>query len=91
MDNTQLSYEAASAQLDYAMSRLETAVRDLAGRQRAHARTEADAQKLIADRARFAVDLDKASARARRLDDASGEVARRLVVAMDVVNEVLAR
>ena len=53
------------------------------------ARIEADTQKLLAERAKFASDLDKASAKAKRLDDASAEVARRLVVAMDTVNEVL--
>ncbi len=47
------------------------------------------AQKLIAERARFASELDKASARARRLDDTAAEVSRRLVVAMETVNEVL--
>ena len=51
---------------------------------------EADTQKLLAERARFASDLDKASAKARRLDEASAEVARRLVDAMDTVNDVLA-
>ena len=56
---------------------------------RTHARIEADTQKLLAERARFASDLDKASSKAKRLDDASAEVARRLVVAMDTVNDVL--
>lgn len=80
---------AASERLDRAFQRLEASVRSLNGRMRTHARIEADTQKLLAERARFASDLDKASAKAKRLDDASAEVARRLVVAMDTVNDVL--
>ena len=83
------TYEAASDRLDRAFQRLDASVRSLNGRMRTHARIEADTQKLLAERARFASDLDKASAKAKRLDDASGEVARRLVVAMDTVNDVL--
>ena len=45
--------------------------------------------QLIAERAKFASDLDKAAARAKRLDDTAAEVSRRLVVAMETVNEVL--
>ena len=83
------TYEAAAERLDRAFQRLDASVRSLNGRMRTHARIEADTQKLLAERARFAADLDKASARAKRLDDASAEVARRLVVAMDTVNDVL--
>jgi hypothetical protein len=85
------SYQAASERLDRAFQRLEASVRSLNGRVRTHARIEADTQKLLAERARFAADLDKASARARRLDDSAAEVARRLVTARDVVNDVLAK
>jgi hypothetical protein len=85
------TYEAAAERLDRAFQRLEASVRSLNGRVRTHARIEADTQKLLAERARFASDLDKVSARAKRLDDASGEVARRLVAAMDAVNDVLAK
>jgi hypothetical protein len=86
MDET---YEAAAERLDRALARLEASVRSLNGRVRAHARIEADTQRLIAERARFASDLDKASAKAKRLDDTAAEVSRRLVVAMETVNEVL--
>ena len=91
MSDIEITYEAASDRLDRALQRLEASVRSLNGRMRTHARIEADTQKLLAERARFASDLDKASARARRLDEASAEVARRLVVAMETVNDVLAR
>ncbi|MBL8599722.1 MAG: DUF4164 family protein [Devosia sp.] len=79
----------AAERLDRALARLEASVRSLNGRVRAHARIEADTQKLIAERARFASELDKASAKAKRLDDTAAEVSRRLVVAMETVNEVL--
>jgi hypothetical protein len=84
-------YEAAASRLDRAFSRLEASVRSLNGRMRAHARIEADTQKLVSERSRLAGELEKTSARAKRLDDSAGEVARRLVVAMESVREVLAR
>lgn len=84
-------YEAASARLDRALGRLEASVRSLNGRMRSHSRIEADTQKLLGDRARFASELDKVSARAKRLDDSANEVARRLVDAMETVREVLAK
>lgn len=84
-------YEAAAARLERAFARLEASVRSLNGRMRAHSRIEADTQKLIQERAKFASEFDKAAARAKRLDDSAGEVARRLVVAMESVREVLAK
>jgi hypothetical protein len=89
MSENEVTYETAAERLDRALARLEASVRSLNGRVRAHARIEADTQKLIAERAKFASDLDKASARAKRLDDSAAEVSRRLVVAMETVNEVL--
>jgi hypothetical protein len=86
-DNTE--YQAAGARLDRALERLEASLRNLGGRIRTHARIEADTQKLLAERARFASDLEKASAKARRLDESAAEVARRLVTAMENVNDVL--
>jgi len=84
-------YDAAAARFDRAFARLEASVRGLNGRMRAHARIEADTVKLVNDRARLASELEKTSAKARRLDDSAGEVARRLVVAMESVREVLAK
>ncbi|MEO6015581.1 MAG: DUF4164 family protein [Devosia sp.] len=83
------NYETAAERLDRALARLEASVRSLNGRMRTHARIEADTQRLIAERAKFASDLDKVSAKAKRLDDTAADVARRLVVAMETVNEVL--
>ncbi|HQZ13794.1 MAG TPA: DUF4164 family protein [Devosia sp.] len=88
---TEESFEAATDRLDRALARLDASVRSLNGRVRAHARIEADTNKLLADRARFAAELDKESARAKRLDDSAAEVSRRLVSAMETVREVLAK
>ena len=89
MSEIEDTYEAASERLDRAFQRLEASVRSLNGRMRTHARIEADTQRLLSERARFAADFEKADAKARRLDEASAEVARRLVGAMDTVAEVL--
>ena len=89
MAEMELTYETAAERLDRALMRLEASVRSLNGRMRTHARIEADTQKLLAERAKFASDLDKASAKAKRLDDTAADVARRLVVAMETVNEGL--
>ncbi len=89
MSEIEDTYESASERLDRAFQRLEASVRSLNGRMRTHARIEADTQRLLSERARFAADFEKADAKARRLDEASAEVARRLVGAMDTVAEVL--
>lgn len=89
MSENEITYEVAAERLDRALARLEASVRSLNGRVRAHARIEADTQKLMAERSKFASDLDKVSAKAKRLDDTAAEVSRRLVVAMETVNEVL--
>lgn len=91
MTDIEDTYEAAAERLDRAFQRLDASVRSLNGRMRTHARIEADTQRLLAERAKFAGDLDKVSARAKRLDDGAAEVARRLVVAMETVNDVLAK
>src|SRR5690606_2040978 len=84
-------FEAASARLERALGRLEASVRSLNGRVRAHARIEADTQKLLAERNRYQAEFEKASAKARRLDESAGEVSRRLIDAMEAVREVLAK
>jgi hypothetical protein len=91
VDALEDGYEGASARLDRALGRLEASVRSLNGRVRAHSRIEADTQKLIGERARYAGELEKANARARRLDESAGDVSRRLVAAMETVREVLAK
>ena len=83
--------DAAIARFDRAIGRLEASVRSLNGRMRTLNRIEVDTQRLINERARLAADLDKASARAKRLDDSAHEVSRRLVDAMETVRHVLAK
>ncbi len=90
-NNSDEGYEAAASRLDKAFARLEASVRSLNGRMRAHSRIESDTQKLVTERQRLASELDKVSAKAKRLDDSTAEVARRLVVAMESVREVLAK
>ena len=85
------SNEDGFARFERALARLDASVRSLNGRVRAHARIEADTQKLIAERQRYASELDKQSARAKRLDDSASEVSRRLVEAMETVRAVLAK
>ncbi len=89
MSDIEDTYHAASDRLDQALARLEASVRALNGRMRTHARIEADTQQILSERARFAADLDKMTARANRLDEGASEVARRLVAAMETVREVL--
>jgi exonuclease VII small subunit len=84
-------FEAAAARLERAVARLDASVRSLNGRVRAHARIEADMHKLMGERSRFAAELDKEAARAKRLDDTAAEVSRRLVAAMETVRDVLAK
>lgn len=85
------SFEAAEARLERAFARLDASVRSLNGRMRAHSRIEADTARLVSERSKFAAELDKAAAKAKRLDDSAAEVARRLVIAMETVREVLAK
>jgi hypothetical protein len=82
---------AASARFDRAMERMEQSLRDLTARMQRLNRIEVDTQRLVHERSRLATELDKTSARAKRLDDGAHEVARRLVVAMETVREVLAK
>lgn len=82
---------AAAARFDRAMARLEQSVKNLGTRMRQHNRIEVDTQRLVQERARLASELDKASARAKRLDDSAHDVSRRLVEAMETVRHVLAK
>jgi septal ring factor EnvC (AmiA/AmiB activator) len=82
---------AAAARFDAAMNRLDQSLQDLTGRMQRQKRIEVDTQRLVQERARLATELDKTSARAKRLDDSAHEVSRRLVEAMETVREVLAK
>ena len=84
-------HELCPPLLERAFARLDASVRSLNGRMRAHSRIEADTARLVSERSKLAGELDKAAAKAKRLDDSAGEVARRLVIAMESVREVLAK
>jgi hypothetical protein len=73
------------------MGRLDQSLADLTGRMQRLKRIEVDTQRLVQERARLATELDKTSARAKRLDDSAHDVSRRLVEAMETVRSVLAK
>ena len=52
---------------------------------------EAEVQRMNADRARLAQELDSSEAKAERLEAANKEVSRRLVTAMETIRAVLDR
>ena len=52
---------------------------------------EAEVQRMNADRARLAQELDNSEARGERLEEANKEVSRRLVTAMETIRAVLDR
>jgi hypothetical protein len=81
----------AIARLGVAMERLETAVVSHLERAGEQAETEAEVQRMNADRARLAQELDNSESRAERLEDANREVSRRLVTAMETIRAVLDR
>lgn len=53
--------------------------------------TQAEVQRLNADRSRLAQELDGSESRAERLEEANKEVSRRLVTAMETIRAVLDR
>jgi methyl-accepting chemotaxis protein len=85
------SLAAATQRFDGAMARLDQSLADMTGRLQRLKRIEVDTQRLVQERARLATELDKTSARAKRLDDSAHEVSRRLVEAMETVRSVLAK
>lgn len=52
---------------------------------------EAEVQRMNADRARLAQELDNSEAKSERLEAANREVSRRLVTAMETIRAVLDR
>ncbi len=79
------------ARLGKAMDSLESAVAARLENEQDYSEAEAEAQRLNADRARLAQELDKSEARGERLEDANKEVSRRLVTAMETIRAVLDR
>jgi len=56
-----------------------------------YAEADAELQRMNADRAKLATELDNSEARAERLEEANKEVSRRLVTAMETIRAVLDR
>ena len=93
MNDTEVedSLAAAADRFDMALARLDQSLQDLTNRLQRTKRIEVDTQRLVQERARLATELDKTSARAKRLDDSAHDVSRRLVDAMETVRSVLAK
>ena len=77
--------------LDKALQRLDDAVDRSAELRSEYADAEEEVQRLNADRARLAGELDQAEARSERLEEVNREVSRRLVTAMETIRAVLDR
>ena len=75
--------------LSRAMEALENAVNEHLERDFDYSEAEAEVQRMNADRARLAQELDSSEARAERLEEANKEVSRRLVTAMETIRAVL--
>lgn len=79
------------ARLGRAMDALESAAAARLEHEQDYSEAEAEAQRLNADRARLAQELDNSEARGERLEEANKEVSRRLVTAMETIRAVLDR
>jgi chromosome segregation ATPase len=79
------------ARLGRAMDALDATVAARLEHEQDYSEAEAEAQRLNADRARLAQELDGSEARGDRLEEANKEVSRRLVTAMETIRAVLDR
>jgi hypothetical protein len=77
--------------LGRAIEALEQSVAARLDREQDYAEAEAEVQRMNADRAKLASELDNSEARAERLEEANKEVSRRLVTAMETIRAVLDR
>lgn len=79
------------ARLGKAIDALEHAASARLEHEQDYSETEAEVQRMNADRARLAQELDNSEARGERLEEANKEVSRRLVTAMETIRAVLDR
>jgi molecular chaperone GrpE (heat shock protein) len=79
------------ARLGRAMDALENSVSARLEHDQDYSEAEAEVQRMNADRARLAQELDNSEARSERLEEANKEVSRRLVTAMETIRAVLDR
>ena len=87
----EVTLKEALSRLSKAIDTLENAVGSRLEKEADFAEAEAEVQRMNADRARLAQELDNSEARAERLEDANKEVSRRLVTAMETIRAVLDR
>jgi|SRR5688572_5662523 hypothetical protein len=79
------------ARLGRAIEALEQAASARLDHEQDYSEAEAEVQRMNADRARLAQELDNSEARSERLEEANKEVSRRLVTAMETIRAVLDR
>jgi hypothetical protein len=81
--------EAATRRLAMALEALEAAVERRREADRTEQQLVAQLQAMGGDRSRLAADLDAAAAQAKRQDNASREIGRRLDVAIETIRAVI--
>lgn len=81
--------ESAVTRLQRALNTLEVSVQRRMDADRNLNAMQGDLQRLGEDRSQLAAGLDKAEARAARLEEANKDVSRRLVSAMESIRTVL--
>jgi hypothetical protein len=86
----QTAIDAATKRLTHALETLDVAVERRLEGERGEARLADQIHALGADRARLASELDNQTARARQLETANREIARRLDAAIDNIRLVIA-
>jgi len=86
-----ITLKQALGRLAKAVEALEQSAGRKLEREQEYLESEEEVQRMGADRARLARELDKSEARAERLQDANAEVSRRLVSAMETIRAVLDR
>lgn len=86
-----VTLKEAIDRLSRALDTLENAVDARLEKEADFAEAEAEVQRMNADRARLAQELDSSEARAERLEETNKEVSRRLVTAMETIRAVLDR
>lgn len=86
-----MSLSRALGGLQEALDKLERTVEAAAEEGERHASGRVEVQRLNADRASLAEELDAAEARAARLAESNREVSRRLVTAMETIRTVIER
>lgn len=87
----QTAMEIATRRLAHALEMLEAAIDRRLEKERNEARLSEQLHALGADRSRLAAELDTQTARARQLEAANREIARRLDAAMNNIRSVLDR